>query len=158
MSKFKVGQKVKLTGEMFNKDDFNKDTCSRGWNPKMSAHFGEVVTIKSVGDKYATVIENTWYWDIRFLQELEHTGVDIIDGVEFSDYDSILPCGFSITKVIRNHRTVICFVYNPITDQTNKAIARCDHEDTFDLAKGVEICVWKILRKLACNNLKKLGK
>lgn len=143
---------------MFNKGDFNEDTCARGWNPKMSAHFGEVVTIKSVKNRYVTVAENIWSWDIRFLQELECTGVDIIDGINFSDFDSLLPCGFQIAKVIRNDRVVICFIYNSFTGQINKTIARCDYEDTFDLLKGVEICIWKMIRKIACNNLKRLGR
>lgn len=164
MGKFRVGQKVRLTNAMFNKGDFNEDTCARGWNPKMSEHFGQIVTIDDIdmGSEhtrpYVRVAENAYSWDFRFLQELKHAGVDIIDGLKFSDFDSLLPCGFQITKVIRNDRVVICFIYNSFTGQINKTIARCDYEDTFDLSKGVEICVWKMIRKIACNNLKRLGR
>ncbi len=156
--KFKEGQKVRLVD---NRDKIvGKIAC--GWNDCMDKHFGEVVTVKELRTTYtgkmdyALVEENIWSWDLRLLEPVEEKqGSKVYGGYMFSEEDWILPCDYHLKKVIENGNAVICFVENEETGKTIKTVAICQEGDTFDLHKGIEICMYKTLRKIADKNLKR---
>lgn len=156
--KFKKGQKVRLVD---NRDKMTGGIAG-GWVDCMYRHFGEVVTIEEIDISlterrdFALVKENTWIWDLRFLEPIEENPVSkVYGGYMFSEEDWILPCDYHLKKVIENGNAVICFVENEETEKIIKTVAICQEGDTFDLHKGVEICMYKTLRKIADKNLKR---
>lgn len=156
---FRVGQKVKLV----DRRSSIKGDIAKGFNDEMVCHFGKVVTIERVEGKtfnnplpYVRVEENYWSWDFRFLEPVEEKlGARVYDVDDFYREDCILPCDYNLIKVIQNDKAVICFVEDECNGKTIKAVAKCHEEDTFDLYKGVEICMYKVLRKIADRNLRK---
>ena len=62
---------------------------------------------------------------------------------------------YSLKKVIENDKAVICFVEEDRTRKIIKTVAVCQEDDNFDLETGVEICMYKTLRKIANSKLKK---
>ena len=158
----KVGQKVRLVD---NRDKMDGN-IAMGWCDSMERHFGTVVTIEEIdtdnrrGLGYIRTEENGWSWDLRFLEALDekpvskvYNRIDCID--YFDDEDFILPCDYSLKKVIENGKAVICFVEEDNTGKMIKTVAICQEGDAFDLHKGVQICMYKTLRKIAEKNLKK---
>ena len=155
---FKVGQKVRLV-------DNRKTMGSKiamGWNPDMAEEFGKVVTIESIHHDWARDLdyirteESYWSWDFRFLEPInEKKTSKVYSGYEFPEKDFILPCGYSLKKVIENDKAVICFVEERRTRKIIKTVAVCQEGDNFDLETGVEICMYKTLRKIADSKLKK---
>lgn len=155
---FKVGQKVRLV-------DNRKTMVSKiamGWDPNMEEEFGKVVTIESIHlDRvrdldYIRTKENCWSWDCRFLEPINEKKTSrVYSGDEFIEEDYILPCDYSLKKVIENDKAVICFVEEDRTRKIIKTVAVCQEGDNFDLETGVEICMYKTLRKIADSKLKK---
>ena len=156
--KFKVGQKVRLV------DNIEKmgNKVAMGWNPDMEEEFGKVVTIESIHHDWARDLdyiraeESSWSWDLRLVKPVnEEVTSRTHGGWEFVHEDYILPCGYSLKKVIENDRAVICFVEEEGTGKIIKTVAICQEGDSFDLETGVEICMYKTLRKIADSKLKK---
>lgn len=155
---FKVGQKVRLVD---NREKMGS-TIAMGWNPAMEEEFGKVVTIESIGHDwgrgldYIRTEENCWSWDCRFLEPIDGKKASrVYSGDEFIEEDYILPCDYSLKKVIENDKAVICFVEEDRTRKIIKTVAVCQEGDNFDLETGVEICMYKTLRKIADSKLKK---
>lgn len=156
--KFKVGQKVRLVD---NREKMGS-TIAMGWDPDMEEEFGKVVTIESIHHDWARYLdyiraeESSWSWDFRFLEPInEKKTSKVYSGDEFTEKDFILPCGYSLAKVIENDKAVICFVEEERTRKMVKTVAVCQEGDNFDLETGVEICMYKTLRKIADSKLKK---
>ena len=156
--KFKVGQKVRLVD---NREKMGS-TIAMGWNPDMAEEFGKVVTIKLIGYdrvrglEYIRAKENYRSWDFRFLEPInEKKTSKVYKGWEFAEKDFILPCEYSLKKVIENDKAVICFVEEDRTRKIINTVAVCQEDDNFDLETGVEICMYKTLRKIADSKLKK---
>lgn len=156
--KFKVGQKVRLVD---NREKMGS-TIAMGWNPDMAEEFGKVVTIKLIGYdrvrglEYIRTKENYRSWDFRFLEPINEKKTSrVYSGDEFIEEDCILPCDYSLKKVIENDKAVICFVEEDRTRKIIKTVAVCQEGDNFDLETGVEICMYKTLRKIADSKLKK---
>lgn len=156
--KFKVGQKVRLVD---NREKMGS-TIAMGWNPDMAEEFGKVVTIKLIGYdrirglEYIRTKENYRSWDFRFLEPIDGKKASrVYSGDEFIEEDYILPCDYSLKKVIENDKAVICFVEEDRTRKIIKTVAVCQEDDNFDLETGVEICMYKTLRKIADSKLKK---
>lgn len=155
---FKIGQKVRLVDNRYKMNG----NIAMGFCDIMERHFGDVVTIERIESDwnrnlgYVTTEENEWSWDFRFLEPVNEKPVSKVhSGDDFVDEDYILPCGYSLEKVIENGNAVICFVENRGAGRTIKTVAICQEGDTFDLHKGVEICMYKTLRKIADKGLKK---
>lgn len=155
---FKVGQKVRLVD---NRKTMGSN-IAMGWNPDMAEKFGKVVTIASIHHDwgrdldYIRTEENCWSWDLRLLEPInEKKTSKVYSGYEFPEKDFILPCGYSLKKVIENDKAVICFVEERRTRKIIKTVAVCQEGDNFDLETGVEICMYKTLRKIADSKLKK---
>lgn len=74
---------------------------------------------------------------------------------DFTGENYILPCGYYLDKIIQNYKTVICWVKNNENFETIKTVAICQNDDIFDLHKGVEVCMYKTLKIIAENNLKR---
>lgn len=154
---FKVGQKVRLVD---NRKTMGK--IAMGWDPDMEEEFGKVVTIESIHHDWARYLdyiraeESSWSWDFRFLEPIDGKKASkVYKGWEFTEEDFILPCGYSLEKVIENDKAVICFVEEERTRKIIKTVAICQEGDDFDLETGVEICMYKTLRKIADSKLKK---
>lgn len=154
----KVGQKVRLVDRRHEIDG----EPAMGWGFHMEKYFGQVVTIEKISEDphrkvgYVRVEEFGYSWDFRFLEPIEEKPVSkVYGGYMFNEEDWILPCDYHLKKVIENGNAVICFVENEETRKTIKTVAICQEEDTFDLHKGVEICMYKTLRKIADKNLKR---
>lgn len=154
---FKVGQKVRLIGR--EKLDFSP---YGGINDDMIELLGEEVTIANLCSSYFEIEEDNemWVWDFNLIEEKASPKVYLItdfdyEGEEFNSEDYILPCGYNLIKVIENGNTVICFVESEETESIIKTVSQCQDGDTFDLHKGVEICMYKTLRKIANKNLKR---
>lgn len=153
---FKVGQQVRL----IDNRDMMDGIIACGWNDSMEQYFGDIVTIQYVFDtgnlKHVRVKENGWSWDTRFLKVLKEKTTNINHEVErFDVEEEILPMNYALTRVIENGNVVVCFVKEFEKNREFKVIAVCDDRDTFDLNKGVEVCMYKALRKIADRNLKK---
>lgn len=155
---FKVGQKVRLVD---NREKMGSK-IAMGWNPDMAEEFGKVVTITSINHDggrdldYIRTEEDWWSWDIRFLEPLDGKKTSKVYSIcDFEDEDFILPCEYFLKKVIENNKAVICFVEEERTGKIIKTVAICQEGDDFDLHKGVEICMYKTLRKIADSKLKK---
>ena len=155
---FKVGQKVRLVD---NRKKMGSN-IAMGWDPDMAEKFGKVVTIASIHHDwgrdldYIRTEENCWSWDLRLLEPInEKKTSKVYSGYEFPEKDFILPCGYSLKKVIENDKAVICFVEERRTRKIIKTVAVCQEGDNFDLETGVEICMYKTLRKIADSKLKK---
>lgn len=156
--KFKVGQKVRLVD---NREKMGSN-IAKSWNPDMAEEFGKVVTIASIHYDwsrdldYIRTEENCWSWDFRFLEPVDGKKTSkVYSGREFIEEDYILPCGYSLEKVIENDKAVICFVEEERTRKMIKTVAVCQEGDDFNLKTGVEICMYKTLRKIADKQLKK---
>lgn len=156
--KFKVGQKVRLVD---NREKMGGN-IAMGWVPDMAEEFGKVVTIVSIYNDwcedlgYVITKENKWSWDFRFLEPVDGKKTSkVYSGREFIEEDYILPCGYSLEKVIENDKAVICFVEEERTGKIIKTVAVCQEGDNFNLKTGVEICMYKTLRKIADKQLKK---
>lgn len=148
----KVGQKVRLVD---NRESI-EDRIAQGFSSKMPRWFGEVVTIERIESAYVKVEENGWSWDLRFLEPVNEKPQSKVHAVtDFFAEDMILPCYYSINKVIENDNAVICFIEEEKTKKIIKTVAMCQNGDKFDLHKGVEICMYKTLRKIADKNLKR---
>lgn len=151
----KVGQKVRLVSHM--------PSCSvyGGVGFGMERYLGMEVTITKVETSYFKFKEDVYdyVWDYVFIEEglnaSEKPQSKVYGGLDFIHEDYILPCGYTLTKVIQNGNAVICFVEEDETDNIIKTVAICQEGDAFDLHKGVEICMYKTLRKIADKNLKK---
>lgn len=155
---FKVGQKVRLVD---NRKTMGSD-IAKGWSPDMAEAFGKVVTIESIHHDwgrdldYIRTEENCWSWDFRFLEPIGGKKASKVHkGWYFVEKDFILPCGYSLKKVIENDKAVICFVEERRTRKIIKTVAVCQEGDNFDFETGVEICMYKTLRKIADSKLKK---
>lgn len=156
--KFKVGQKVRLVD---NREKMGSN-IAMSWNPDMAEEFGTVVIIASIHYDwsrdldYIRTEENCWAWDFRFLEPVDGKKTSkVYSGREFIEEDYILPCGYSLEKVIENDKAVICFVEEERTRKMIKTVAVCQEGDDFNLKTGVEICMYKTLRKIADKQLKK---
>lgn len=154
--KFKVGQKVKLVD---NREKMGVD-IAMGWDPRMAKEFGKVVTISKIyedcrrGLDCVRVAENDWAWDCRFLEPVDEKKTSkVYSGWEFEDF--ILPCNYILEKVIENDKAVICFIKEYETGKVIKTVAVCQEGDEFNLKTGVEICLYKTLRKIVDKHLKK---
>lgn len=149
----KVGQKVKLIKE--SQIDFSP---YGGINSDMEKLLGTEVTVAGVG-KYSFDIEEdneTWVWDYRLISKKDSKPASKkYAGYEFSEEDCILPCGYSLLNVIKNDKAVICFVGEEYSGNIIKTVARCHEDDEFDLIKGIEICMYKTLRKIADKHLRR---
>lgn len=155
---YKIGQKVVLVD---NRNKISGEIVC-GFVDEMIEYFDKTATIKEIkkekrsGRDFAIVEENIWSWDLRFLEPIEEKPVSKVYGsYMFNEEDLILPCDYQLKKVIENGNAVICFVENEETRKTIKTVAICQEGDKFDLHKGVEICMYKTLRKIADRNLKK---
>ena len=155
---FRVGQKVRLVD---NREKMGSN-IAKGWSPDMEEEFGKVVTITSIYNDwsrdldYIRAEENWWSWDFRFLEPVDGKKTSkVYSGREFIEEDYILPCRYSLEKVIENDRAVICFVEEERTGKIIKTVAVCQEGDDFNLKTGVEICMYKTLRKIADKQLKK---
>lgn len=155
---FKVGQKVRLVDNREKMGSY----IAMGWHPDMKEEFGKVVTIASIHNDwdmdlyYIITEENRWSWDFRFLEPVDGKKTSkVYSGCEFIEEDYILPCGYSLEKVIENDKAVICFVEEGRTGKIIKTVAVCQEGDDFNLKTGVEICMYKTLRKIADKQLKK---
>lgn len=154
----RVGQKVKLVDNR----DYIKGDYAQGWAEPMEYCFGDTVTIEAIrrdvfrgGLPYIRVKENDWSWDLRFLELLGPISkVHNVHDFEDEDY-YILPIRYTLEKVIENGNAVICWVEDCETREMIKTVAKCQEGDNFDLHKGVEICMYKTLRKIAEKNLKR---
>lgn len=155
---YQVGQKVRLVDNR----DIMGDGIVCGWNSEMELYLGKVVTIDKIdtvssGLGYVKVKENGWSWDIRFLEPyIEEKPINIYHDIgEFDREDEILPMNYALVKVIENANTVICFVMEFGSNKKLKIVTVCQDEDTFDLHKGVEICMYKALIRIADSKLKR---
>lgn len=152
-----AGQKVRLVDTRKNIEG----AIACGFNRSMEEHFGEVVTILSInkhsrsGMEYVRTKENSWLWDIRFLQAIEKPVSKVHNRAEFIDEDYILPCFYTLERIIENDRAVICFVREEETGKVIKTVSICQEGDEFDIHRGVEICMYKTLRRIADKNLRK---
>lgn len=149
-SKIKVGQRVLLINEI------PRGEIAGGYVYEMRKWLGKEVIVRGVFDDHFTILEDRYefMWDYKFIKELKP--VSKVHGVDkFISEDYIIPVGYSLERVIENDRAVICFVKEERTRKTIKTVAICQKEDTFDLHKGVKICMYKTLRKIADRNLKK---
>lgn len=156
--KFKVGQKVRIVDD----EQIPRQNLAMDWNDYMEDDFGKIVTITEldldIGRNlpYVRTKESSWSWDLRLVKPVnEEVTSRTHGGWEFVHEDYILPCGYSLKKVIENDRAVICFVEEEGTGKIIKTVAICQEGDSFDLETGVEICMYKTLRKIADSKLKK---
>lgn len=156
MENLKVGQKVRLVA---TRPD---GPVEGGFGYGMNHFLGKEVTITKLYKDFFCIKEDEeshhggYVWDYRFIEEsVEKPQSKVYRGWDFTDEDYILPCDYSLVKVIENGNAVICFVEQEDTDKTIKTVAICQEGDTFDLHKGVEICMYKTLRKIADKGLKR---
>lgn len=156
--KFEVGQKVKLVD---NRKKMGSDIAC-GFGSSMPRYFGEIVTIAQVRTDYGRnldyvrVEENDWSWDLRFLQSIDEKPASKVHDINsFKKEEYILPMNFYLKKIIENDRAVICFITDKSTGATLKTVAVCQEGDEFEVHKGVEVCMYKTLRKIADKNLRK---
>lgn len=153
-SKLKVGMKVKLV------DKEPKHRVFGGFVDRMEAYLGKEVTISRVTEKYFLIKEDgeKWVWDYCLIDEKSRFEKvtkwgslhERIDG--FARLSRILPVGTWIEKVIINGNCVITFFKNEKGEQLKK-IARCSEEDSFDLTKGVEICIQRAMMDITKKEL-----
>lgn len=149
-NKYKVGQKVKLV------DIKPRGHISGGFIDDMYNWLGKEVTIKILRDDYFEVNECKWVWDYKLIDKKSNPRSNKeLDVMFFAKEHSILPVGYRLHRVIKNGDAVICIVEDYRRNKEIKAVAVCQEGDTFDLHKGVEICMYKTLRKIADKNLKK---
>lgn len=148
--KLRVGQKVLLVKEVPAVDVVG------GYVSEMRELLGKEVTISRLTGDYFEIKEDIdrFVWDYRFIKSIEPVSkVHNVD--DFEDEDYILPFRYSLEKVIENGNAVICWVEDCETREMIKTVAKCQEGDNFDLHKGVEICIYKTLRKIAEKNLKR---
>lgn len=149
----KVGQKVRL----INKSKENQ-AFYLGINSEMEKFLGKEVTVTDI-NKYNFKIKedrNTWCWDYKYISKKEEKApLKVYRGGYFAEDEYLLPYGYSLQKVLVNDRAVICFVEEAMTEAIIKTVAKCQKEDVFDLHKGVEICMYKTLRKIADKKLRR---
>lgn len=155
--RFQEGQKVKLV----DRRELMSGRIAKGFAPAMNLYFGDTVTIECIGTHDATgldfvrVKENGWSWDLRFLQPLKEKPVSKVHDInDFIKESYILPIGYHLRKVIENDKAVICFVEHRVKRETIKTVAICQDCDEFNIHKGIEICMYKTLRKIADKNLR----
>ena len=156
--KFKVGQKVRLVD---NREKMGSN-IAKSWNPDMAEEFGKVIIIASIHYDlsrdldYIRTEENCWSWDFRFLEPFDGKKASkVYSGYVFEDESYLLPLDYTVEKVIENNKAVICFVEEESTGKIIKTVAVCQEGDDFNLKTGVEICMYKTLRKIADKQLKK---
>lgn len=149
----KVGQKVKLiTESQLNFKPYG------GINDDMRKLLGKEVTVAGVYKDAFEIREDneTWVWDYKLISKKDNKpSSKKYNGYEFEDEDCILPCGYALLNVIENDRAVICFVGEEYSGNIIKTVARCHEDDEFDLIKGIEICMYKTLRKIADKHLRR---
>ena len=96
--------------------------------------------IKANEDKYKDDTKEVLCSDVSISEEFKKVvngSNRTYKGKDLPDY--VAPC---VTKIIVNKNAVIVF-----TKDKEKAVAKCDPEDTFDLKTGYEICYRRILLK-----------
>ena len=155
---FKVGQKVRLVD---NREKMGSN-IAMGWVSTMAEAFGKVVTITDIkydvrnGLEYILTADSVWSWDCRFLEPVDGKKTSkVYSGHVFEDESYLLPLDYTVEKVIENNKAVICFVEEESTGKIIKTVAVCQEGDDFNLKTGVEICMYKTLRKIADKQLKK---
>lgn len=148
--KLRVGQKVLLVKEVPAVDVVG------GYVSEMRELLGKEVTISRLKGDYFEIKEDIdrFMWDYRFIKSIEPIS-KVHNVYDFEDEDYILPFRYSLEKVIENGNAVICWVEDCETREMIKTVAKCQEGDNFDLHKGVEICMYKTLRKIAEKNLKR---
>lgn len=148
--KLRVGQKVLLVKEVPAVDVVG------GYVSEMRELLGKEVTISRLKGDYFEIKEDIdrFMWDYRFIKSIEPIS-KVHNVYGFEDEDYILPFRYSLEKVIENGNAVICWVEDCETREMIKTVAKCQEGDNFDLHKGVEICMYKTLRKIAEKNLKR---
>lgn len=156
MSKYKIGQKVRIKKEM----DFDICNFYGGFVKEMEEFFGEVVTLSYINGKFFMFEEGgKWAWDLRAMETLPqkvYTGNEANRVIQTSDSYGILPAEYFIDKIVENDGCVITFFRG--SNECFKTVAKCQVEDTYNLVKGVEICVYKALRRISQKNLQRLCK
>lgn len=150
----KVGQKVTLV-----KERPEKGSVTGGFIEEMAEFLGKKVTIRRLSGEFFEIEEDCKYydgfvWDYKLIKGTVPQS-KVHEGWTFGAEDFILPCGYILNKVIENENAVICFVEEEKTKKIIKTVAICQNGDKFDLHKGVEICMYKTLRKIADKNLKR---
>lgn len=146
----KVGQKVVLV------DRVPDGEIVGGYVVEMRGLLGKVATIRKVHEDHFKILEDIddFFWDYKFIKEIKPVSkVHSVNDFVYEDY--ILPVRYTLEKVIESGNAVICWVEDNETMKMIKTVAKCQEGDRFDLHKGVEICMYKTLRKIADKNLKR---
>lgn len=164
-------KEFKLIREMAGKKVILKPLtkCHATWKihitSDMERYFGKPVTISTVfGDGTFTIREDVlrFYFAEEWIDR-EYTAPEVYtdEKIPFIFKEAIEKINnptFSIDKVIINANHVIVLGKNDITGKKIKAVAKCADSDTFDLQKGFEIAVTKMLLKVQQSHLKELSK
>lgn len=132
----------------------------------MEKFFGRVVTISTVCDDGTFTIKEDWikyYFSEKWIDK-EYTAPDVYIGNRIEDafastvIKQLEKTSININKVIVNDKCVIILAESKKTGKNLKSIAKCAETDKFDIQKGFEIALTKLLIKNQQLHLKELSK
>jgi hypothetical protein len=164
-SKFKVGDKVRIRKDLKEGRYYSEDGKKFDYaNDRMARLAGEVVTIKSMFSENSYLIEEfDWSWVDGMFEGLasevekvkEKPKAEVVD---FKGGQWKWQLSLNIQKVIHSEPATILF-YNYSNDPegtVRKMVARCLPTDTYDREKGIQVAVFKAMRKLINKQLEKM--